>query len=172
MKKLLVVFLILLFVSIPAYANSLVANGEDEYTAYQTTEYIIHEDGTVCRGYDKDGDGNLECRHSYNVTDSNAKEQQNEEKDDSWSIIVSGILASILITALGYLLFPMCVFAYCKIRNTWLIQKTAKTITIANGAIVWLIFQVIAINNGESGSGAAVFLWSAIAYYILKTVTI
>ena len=72
---------------------------------------------------------------------------------------------NLLITALAYLLVPMiCLTARKKFE-----AKTIKRISIINCVVVWLLFRIIQIELGNGpSSGAAVFLWGAIGYSLLK----
>lgn len=79
--------------------------------------------------------------------------------------LVIYFLASLIITVFGYLLVPVI---YC-IKKSKLSQKQIKRICIINGIVVWFIFQIIAISlYDDASSGGAVFLWSAVAYHLLK----
>lgn len=81
--------------------------------------------------------------------------------------IISFILGAI-ITAIAYLIVPtiFCIISY-GIKRTYSL-KTIKKIVIINSLLVFLIFQIIRINAGESGISGAVVLWSWVAYCMMK----
>lgn len=74
------------------------------------------------------------------------------------------LLINLLITATAYLLIPV-IFCF---SGKQLSQKQIKTIIIVNSACVWLIFTIIRIEAGISGTSFAVFLWSSVAYFLMK----
>ncbi len=74
------------------------------------------------------------------------------------------LLISVSITAIAYLFVPMIL---C-ISKKQLTLSQIRKIVIINGFCVWLIFQIIRIENGMDGNSAAVFLWSFVAYKVMK----
>ena len=75
------------------------------------------------------------------------------------------LLLSLIITSAAYLFIPIILCLTCKEKFS---NKQILTITIVNGAILWLIFMIIRINAGKDGSSGAVVLWSSIAYWLLR----
>lgn len=73
-------------------------------------------------------------------------------------------LADLLATAIAYLLVPII---FC-IREKPLTLPQIKKIVIINGICVWLICMIIRIEQGIDGTSAVVFLWSYIAYLLMK----
>lgn len=73
-------------------------------------------------------------------------------------------LLGLCITAQSYLLVPT-ILCICKKKLT---LKQIRKIIFINGAIVWLIFTIIQINEGIEGTSSAVFLWSTVGYFLLK----
>lgn len=73
-------------------------------------------------------------------------------------------LVNLTLTAGAYLCIPQII---CFIGKK-LTEKGIKRIILFNGAFVWLIFAIIRAENNIQGSGASVFLWSAVAHWILK----
>ena len=82
--------------------------------------------------------------------------------------LIISLAISTFITAIAYLFVPVifCVIGYKTNRSYSL--STIRKIVIINGACVWLIFQVIRINAGETGISGAIFLWSVVAYWLMK----
>ena len=80
------------------------------------------------------------------------------------------ILLSILITAVAYLTVPVIFSVIGYKSNHQYSLSIIRKIVIINGACVWLIFQIIRINAGDTGTSSAVFLWSAVAYWIMKKI--
>lgn len=82
--------------------------------------------------------------------------------------LVTYLIFNLFITAAAYLIVPIiiCIIGYKKLRLFSL--STIKKIVIINGVCVWLIFQIIRVNQGITGASAAVILWSGIAYAIMK----
>lgn len=78
--------------------------------------------------------------------------------------IIVSIAINIILTAGAYLCVPVIIGFTGKKRTA----KQIKRIIFINGAIVWLIFAFIRAENNIQGSGASVFLWSAVAHWILK----
>lgn len=74
------------------------------------------------------------------------------------------LLMALLVTALAYLLIPII---FC-ITSKKFTESQIKKITIINGVVVWLIFAIIRINAGIERTSFAVFLWSAIAYWLMQ----
>lgn len=82
-----------------------------------------------------------------------------------WGEILLTILFDLIITVFFYLLVPVI---YC-LRKKSLTKKQIRKIVIINGVVVWLIFRILTLAlTGEAGTGAAVFLWSAVADWLLK----
>ena len=82
-----------------------------------------------------------------------------------WGEILASLVLDLVFTTFFYLLVPVIL---C-IRRSSLTQKQIKKIVIVNGAVVWLVFRIIITAiSGEPGTGAAVFLWSAVANGLLK----
>ena len=84
--------------------------------------------------------------------------------------LITIIALSTIITAIAYLFIPtiFCIVEHNK-RHSYNL-KTIKKITIINGACIWFIFQIIRYNAGETGTSAAVVLWSGIAYWMMKKI--
>lgn len=78
--------------------------------------------------------------------------------------IIVSIIINIILTAGAYLCVPV-IIGFIGKKYT---AKQIKRIIIINGAVIWLIFAIIRVENNIQGSGASVFLWSAIAHWILK----
>ena len=78
--------------------------------------------------------------------------------------IIAILLIDCLFTAFAYLLFPV---SFC-VRNKKLTITQIKKIVGFNGLIVWFFFAIVKINSGIVTNSAAVFLWSGIAYILLK----
>jgi hypothetical protein len=74
------------------------------------------------------------------------------------------ILVGIVITAVAYLVIPV-LFCTSKKQRT---EKQIKKIVAINGICIWLIFMIIRISVGIEGTSAAVFLWSGVAYFLMK----
>ena len=82
-----------------------------------------------------------------------------------WEEILLTLLFDLIITVFFYLLVPVI---FC-LRRKSLTKKQIRTIVIVNGAVVWLIFQILTLElTGEAGTGAAVFLWSFVVNWLLK----
>lgn len=81
---------------------------------------------------------------------------------------VLSLVISLFITAVAYLIVPIifCIIGYKTYRSYSI--KTIRKIVIINGACVWLLFQIISISAGETDASPAVFLWSAVAYWLMK----
>lgn len=73
-------------------------------------------------------------------------------------------LLDLLFTAVSYLLVPII---FCLSKKE-LSNSQIKKLVIVNGVCVWLIFTIIRIENGIDGTSAAVFLWSGIAYWLMR----
>lgn len=74
------------------------------------------------------------------------------------------LLVGVPITAIAYLVVPV-LFCTSKKKRT---EKQIKKIVTINGICVCLFFMIIRINEGIEGTSAAVFLWSGVAYYLMK----
>lgn len=70
----------------------------------------------------------------------------------------------LFITAIAYLIVPT-IFCICRKKLT---LPKIKIVVIINGICIWLLFAIISINAGQNGTSGAVFLWSAIAYFLMK----
>ena len=82
-----------------------------------------------------------------------------------WGEILLTLLLDLVITAFFYLAVP----GFFCLRKKTLTKKQIKTIVIINGIVVWLVFRILTLElTGETNSGAAVLLWSFVAYKILK----
>lgn len=77
-------------------------------------------------------------------------------------------VVNVAITAFCYLCVPLCLCLYCWGYEKKLSLKAIKRIVYINFAVIWLIFRVIAIEQGIEGSGAAGILWSVLAQWLLK----
>ena len=79
-------------------------------------------------------------------------------------------IASTILTAFAYLIVPtfFCAIGYSK--NLSYSLKTIKRIVLINGASVWLTLQIISISLGEVGVSAAVFIWSGLAYWLMRKI--
>lgn len=73
-------------------------------------------------------------------------------------------LVNLTLTAVAYLCIPLII---C-FKGRKFTENKIKRIILINGAFVWLIFAIIRAENNIQGSGASVFLWSAVAHWILK----
>lgn len=74
------------------------------------------------------------------------------------------LIINIILTAGAYLCVPVIIGFSKKKRTT----KQIKRIIFINGAVVWFIFSLIRAEHDIQGTGASVFLWSAVAHRILK----
>ena len=82
-----------------------------------------------------------------------------------WGELLFSLLVDLVVTTLFYLLVPVVL---C-VRHKPLTKEQIKKIVIINGVVVWLVFRIISMElTGEAGTGAAVFLWSAVANWLLK----
>ncbi len=80
--------------------------------------------------------------------------------------VVMGIILDFVVTIFFYLGIPL---AICKNSEKTLTRKRAKKIVIINALCCWLFFSVLGVLiNGSISNGAPTFLWSSIAYMILK----
>lgn len=70
----------------------------------------------------------------------------------------------LFITAIAYLLVPTIL---CICRKKFALSRI-KLIVIVNGICFWLMFMIIRINAGLDGNSASVFLWSSVAYILMK----
>ncbi len=77
---------------------------------------------------------------------------------------IISIFLSLLITAIAYLILPIVL---CVIGKPLTLSQIKKLV-IVNGISVWLIFAIIRIESGIDGTSAAVFLWSSVAYWLMK----
>lgn len=83
--------------------------------------------------------------------------------DLGMQLISLGINAGL--TALGYLLIPIILVLSGKKYDL----RKLKGINIINCIVIWLLFRILQISLGdESSGGAAVFLWGAVSYWMLK----
>lgn len=81
---------------------------------------------------------------------------------------VISLVISLIITAFAYLLVPIIVCIIGRRSLRLFSKKTIRKIVIINGVCVWLIFQIIRLIQGDTGISTAVFLWSAVAYWIMN----
>ena len=82
-----------------------------------------------------------------------------------WGELAGQLVFSLFVTVFAYLLVPAILILSRKKYEA----KILKRISIINCAVVWLLFRVIQIELGnETSSGAAVFLWGAVGYWLLK----
>ena len=82
-----------------------------------------------------------------------------------WGAPLLWVGANLIITVFVYLLVPIIVILSKKKCEA----KTIRKIAIINCVVVWIIFRIIELSIGdEASSGAAVFLWGAIGYFIMK----
>jgi hypothetical protein len=77
------------------------------------------------------------------------------------------LMADIAITSIVYLFVPMLIW-FAPITDRTLSPSTLKKIVIINGVCCWLLIAIVSIETGGNGPGAAVFLWSWVAYKMLK----
>jgi len=78
---------------------------------------------------------------------------------------ITSLIVNVLITIFAYLLIPMVIILLGKKYD----EKRLKKINTINSVVVWLIFRIIEIVlSGTMTSGAAVFLWGPVGYWILK----
>ena len=79
------------------------------------------------------------------------------------------MLIDFILTAVGYLLVPFIFWMKANANNQKYTLGTIKKIVIINGICAWVLFRIITLEmTGEVTTGAAVFLWSAVAYWLLK----
>lgn len=76
-------------------------------------------------------------------------------------------MASLILTAFVYLFVPVILLVAPITDRTWSLS-TIKKIVIINGVCCWLLIAIVSIETGGNGAGAAVFLWSWVAYKMLK----
>lgn len=74
------------------------------------------------------------------------------------------LLVGIPITAIAYLVVPV-LFCTSKKKRT---EKQIKRIVALNGICVWMIFAIINITSDVNRTSGAIFLWSAVAYFLMK----
>lgn len=78
-------------------------------------------------------------------------------------------IISATITATAYLIVPLIYLLIARKKNRGYSLATINKIVMFNSIVVWLLFRVEDIISGEDvQSGAAVILWSWVAYKILK----
>lgn len=82
--------------------------------------------------------------------------------------LITSFIFNAIITAVAYLIVPVifCVIGLETKRKYSL--STIRKIVIVNGACVWLLFRIIQAEMGDIRTGAAVFLWSGVAYWMMK----
>ncbi|MBP3554235.1 MAG: transporter substrate-binding domain-containing protein [Clostridia bacterium] len=68
------------------------------------------------------------------------------------------------ITMIAYLSVPVIL---CLMNKKFELSKIKKIISI-NSVVVWLIFTIIRIELGGESISGAVFLWSTVAYFLMK----
>ena len=84
--------------------------------------------------------------------------------------LIISLIFDLILTAIAYLLVPtiICIVGYYSKRSYSI--KTIKRIVLINGACVWLTLQIISISLGEIGVSAAVFIWSGLAYWLMRKI--
>lgn len=75
---------------------------------------------------------------------------------------------SLFSTAFAYLIVPYLVGIIGRKKGKTYELSFIKKFVIINGACVWFIFQIIRIYTDNIGTSAAVFIWSAVAYWLMK----
>lgn len=90
-------------------------------------------------------------------------DQNRQERIMVMESLVSFLL-DLIVTVCLYLLVPAI---YC-IRKQKLPISKIKRIAIVNGACVWLFFSIVRASAGIEGTSAAVFMWSAVGYLLMK----
>lgn len=78
--------------------------------------------------------------------------------------LLIALLVDIFVTAIAYLLVPIIIIFT---EKRYALSKIKK-IVIINGLCVWLIFTIVRIELGIDGTSLAVFLWSYVAYLMMK----
>lgn len=82
-----------------------------------------------------------------------------------WGQLLLWTGANLVITALAYLLVPTIVILSKKKCEA----KTIGKIVIINCIVVWVLFRVVELTiSDEASTGAAVFLWGSIGYFLLR----
>ena len=76
------------------------------------------------------------------------------------------LLLNLVLTAFLYLLAPVIIILCYKDKK--LNKKQIKRITIINGIVIWLLCMVVRVEKGIDGTSSAVFLWSWVAYILMK----
>lgn len=83
------------------------------------------------------------------------------------------LILSLIMTAAVYLFVPTIFWLIALTTNRQYKLSTIKKIVVINGVCGWLLFRIIeAASGGAPTSGASVFLWSGIAYKMLKIYSI
>lgn len=75
-----------------------------------------------------------------------------------------------VITAVAYLIVPAIFCLIGRDTNRFFSLKTIKKIVIINGLCVWLIFQIIRLNSGETVNVIPLFIWSGVAYWFMRKI--
>lgn len=79
------------------------------------------------------------------------------------------LIIVLMLTASAYLIVPFIYLLIAQKTRRWYSLATIKKIVNFNGIGVWLFIRIIEIaSGGDVTSGSAVFLWSWVAYIILK----
>jgi hypothetical protein len=79
------------------------------------------------------------------------------------------LIIGLIFTASAYLIVPFICLLIAHTTRRWYRLATIQKITMFNGIGVWLLFRIKdIISGGDIQTGAAVFLWSGVAYIILK----
>lgn len=79
------------------------------------------------------------------------------------------LIIFLILTASAYLIVPFICLLIAHTTRRWYSLATIKKIVNFNGIGVWLSFRIIEIaSGGDVTPGAAAFLWSGVAYIILK----
>ena len=71
---------------------------------------------------------------------------------------------TLFLTICAYLFVPTI---FCICRKKFALSKI-KLIVILNGICVWLVFRIMFIDVGSNINSAAVFIWSTVAYWLMK----
>lgn len=83
--------------------------------------------------------------------------------------LITDFIINLIITAIIYLIVPAIFLFIALTTNRQYALATIKKIVIINGVCCWLFFRIAILEaGGDVTSGFAAFLWSGIAYKILK----
>lgn len=82
-----------------------------------------------------------------------------------WGVLLLNLGLNLFVTMFAYLLIP----AILAFRGKPYTAKGIKRISIINCVVVWVLFRILEISlENDPSSGAAVILWGAVGYSILK----